>query len=109
MKNTIKKIIKWFSSPTMEMEVDGKRYRLVFVERHLFDTMWTVKVKDLSTNKTIGYIDIADTCVTDRVVESVATKEIEKLIQDNKLEAERENKESSALADEKSCADKITA
>jgi hypothetical protein len=95
--NIIKKIIEWFSPPTMEMEVDGKRYKLVFVDSCAFHTIWIVRVKDLSTNKTIGYIKIADTCVIDRVVESVATKEIEKLIQDNKLEAERENKRKESM------------
>lgn len=97
MKNTIKKIIKWFLPPTMEIDMDGKRYRLVFVDCYAFHTMWLVKVKDLSTNKTIGYIDIADTCIADRVVESVAIKEIEKLIQDNKLEEERENKRKESM------------
>ena len=93
----IKKIIKHFSSPTMELEVNGKRYKLVFVDCYAFHTMWMVRVKDLNTNKTIGYIDIADTCIADRVIESVATKEIEKLIQDNKLEEERENKRKESM------------
>lgn len=77
--------------------MDGKRYKLVFADCYAFHTMWTVRVKDLNTNKTIGYIDIADTCIADRVIESVATKEIEKLIQDNKLEEERENKRKESM------------
>lgn len=93
----IKKIIKWFSPPTMEMEVEGKRYKLVFADCYAFHTMWLVRVKDLSANKTIGYIKIADECITDRIVESVAGKEIVKLIQNNKLEKERKDKREESM------------
>ena len=97
MKDIIKKIIKYFSPLTMELEVDGKRYRLTFVERHVFDTMWLVRVKDLSTNKAIGYIDIADKCIADRVVESAATRGIEKLIRENELEKENETRRKESM------------
>lgn len=95
--NIIKKIIKYFSPPTMEIEVNGKRYKLVFIECFGFHTMWTVRVVDLSINKIIGDINIADMCITDRTVESVATKEIEKLIQKNELEKAIENKRKESM------------
>jgi hypothetical protein len=95
MKDIIKKIIKYFSPLTMEMEVDGKRYKLVFVDFVLME--WLVKVKDLSTNKTIGYINISDESIVNRTVEVKAIKEIERLIQYNKSEEERENKRKESM------------
>jgi hypothetical protein len=95
MKNIIKKIIKYFSPLTMEMEVDGKRYKLVFVDFVLME--WLVKVKDLSTNKTIGYINISDESIVNRTVEVKAIKEIERLIQYNKSEEERKDKRKESM------------
>ena len=93
----IKKIIKYFSSPTMELEVDGKRYKLVFVDCYAFHTMWMVRVKDLNTNKTIGYINIFDKSIVNRTVEFEAEEKIRKLIQNNKLEKERKTRRKESM------------
>lgn len=91
----IKKIIKYFSPPTMEMEVDGKRYKLVFV--NCVAMWWTVKVGDLDSNKTIGYIELSDDSIVDRTVEYVATIEIKKLVENIESEKERENKRKESM------------
>ena len=93
----IKKIIKWFSPPTMELEVDGKRYKLVFTDCFGFNMIWNVKVKDLSTNKTIDYIDIPDKSIVNRTVEVEATKEIEKHIELNKSAEEEKTKRKESM------------
>lgn len=87
MKDIIKKIIKYFSPLTMELEVDGKKYKLVFTD--CIGTLWTVRVKDLDLNKTIGCIYIYDEIIINRKLESEAAWKIRKVIQDNEIETRR--------------------
>lgn len=95
MKNVIKKIIKWFSPPTIEIGIDGKRYKLVFGDFEIME--WVVRVEDLSTNKTIGYINIPDESIVNRTLWADATREINKLIRDNESEEERKNKRKESM------------
>lgn len=95
MKDIIKKIIKWFSPPTMEMEVDGKRYKLVFTDR--LGCIWDVKVTDLETKKYLGKIECDDYWITQRLLEDKVPQLIRNLVKMNNTSNERENKRKESM------------
>ena len=94
MKSVIKKIIKWFSPPTMEIEVDGKRYKLVFSDK--LGCLWEVKVTDLETKKYLGKINCDDYWIVHKLLENKVPQLIRELIiaHNSRVERETRRKES---------------
>ena len=94
MKNIIKKIIKWFSPPIMEMEVDGKRYKLVFVDK--ICSIWEVKVTDLETKEYLGKIECDDYWIVWKELED-KVPQLRDLVIANNSRVERENKRKESM------------
>lgn len=84
----IKKIIKYFSPPTMELEVDGKRYKLVFADK--LSCIWEVKVTDLETKKYLGKIECDDYWIVQKLLEDKVPQLIRDLVLKNNKRAEIE-------------------